>query len=67
MMRLENIALERRGRRIIEGVSLPVAPGQILAIVGPNGAGKSTLLAAMSADLSPSAGMIRLDNRDLHR
>ncbi|MBM3547243.1 MAG: heme ABC transporter ATP-binding protein, partial [Alphaproteobacteria bacterium] len=42
-------------------------PGQILAIVGPNGAGKSTLLAAMSADLSPSAGMIRLDNRDLHR
>jgi len=67
MMTLDNIALTRRGRRIVEDVSLSVVPGQLLAIVGPNGAGKSTLLAAMSADLLPSAGTIRLDDRDLHR
>jgi iron complex transport system ATP-binding protein len=67
MMRLTDVTLERRRRRIVEGVSLTVAPGQLLAIVGPNGAGKSTLLAAMAADLQPSAGEMEFDGRDLHR
>lgn len=67
MMRLLDLALDRRGRRIVEGVSLDIEFGQLLAVVGPNGAGKSTLLAAMASDLKPSHGGISLDDRPLHR
>lgn len=67
MMRLAGIAVERGRRRIVDGVSLDIAPGRLLAIVGPNGAGKTTLLAAMAGDLRPAAGTVTLDGRDLHR
>jgi len=67
MMRLTAIAVERGRRRIVDGVSLDVAPGRLLAIVGPNGAGKTTLLAAMAGDLRPAGGTVMLDDRDLHR
>ncbi|MBL8691868.1 MAG: heme ABC transporter ATP-binding protein [Rhodospirillaceae bacterium] len=67
MMRLTDLALDRRGRRIVEGVSLDIVPGRLLAIVGPNGAGKSTLLAAMANDLKPAKGAVRLDDKDLQR
>jgi len=65
MMRLSDVTLARRGRHIVEDLSLDVVPGRLLAIVGPNGAGKSTLLAAMANDLKPAKGSIRLDDKDL--
>ena len=42
------LGVEIGGRRIIDGVSLSAARGQVVAIVGPNGAGKTTLLRAMA-------------------
>ncbi|MCQ4210280.1 heme ABC transporter ATP-binding protein [Streptomyces longispororuber] len=55
--------LELSGRAVLSGVDLTVRAGEVLALVGPNGAGKSTLLAALSADLAPSAGEIRIAGR----
>ena len=49
------MAVELRGRRIIDGVSLRAETGQVVAIVGPNGAGKTTLLRAL-AGLIASTG-----------
>jgi branched-chain amino acid transport system ATP-binding protein len=50
---------------VLEGVSLEVMPGSIVALVGSNGAGKSTLLRAISGLLKPSAGRIVFDGADL--
>lgn len=44
----EDIHIELGGRPILEGVSLSVAPGEVLGVVGPNGAGKTTLFEVLS-------------------
>ncbi len=50
---------------IIQGVSLAVGTGERHAIIGPNGAGKSTLFNLVSGRLTPTAGRIRLKQRDI--
>jgi iron complex transport system ATP-binding protein len=52
-------------RSIVDGVSLAVEPGCLLAMLGPNGAGKSTLLKLLAGDLRPTAGEALLDGRQL--
>ncbi len=51
--------------RAVDGVTISVAPGEVLGIVGPNGAGKSSLLAAVGGQLRPTSGQIRLDGVDV--
>jgi len=50
----------------VRGVTLALAPGQIVSVIGPNGAGKTTLLAA-AMGLLPSTGTLRFDGEDLRR
>ena len=49
-------------KKILKGLDLTLAPGEILGILGPNGAGKSTLLRCL-AGLIPSEGTIELQGR----
>lgn len=53
------------GVKVIDDLSLSVAPGEALGIVGPNGAGKTTLLNIIAGDLSPDAGTVSFGGRDV--
>jgi branched-chain amino acid transport system ATP-binding protein len=50
---------------VLHGVSLRLAPGQVLGLLGRNGAGKTTTLRAIMGLLRPRTGRIALDGRDL--
>jgi subfamily B ATP-binding cassette protein MsbA len=50
---------------VIQGVSLDIQPGEILALVGPSGAGKSTIFNLIPRFYDPTGGLIRIDGRDL--
>jgi branched-chain amino acid transport system ATP-binding protein len=53
------------GLPAVDGVTLRVDDGEILAIVGPNGAGKSTLLKSIAGLLKPTSGAIRFEDVDV--
>jgi branched-chain amino acid transport system ATP-binding protein len=53
------------GIRAVDGVTLTVHEGAVVALIGPNGAGKSTLFALMMGELGLSGGEIALDGRDM--
>ena len=48
VMRIVNLGVEVKGRRILQNVNLYIQEGQTLALFGPNGSGKSTLLMAIA-------------------
>jgi ABC-type branched-subunit amino acid transport system ATPase component len=66
---LELDGVEKRfgGLPAVDGVSLAVDEGEIVALVGPNGAGKTTLLRTVIGLESPSAGTIRFMGSDITR
>jgi len=51
--------------RAVDGVTLAVAPGEVVAVYGPSGSGKTTLLLLAAGLIAPSAGSVRFDGRDL--
>ena len=55
---VEDLGVRRAGRRVLDGVRLAAAAGEVVGIVGPNGAGKSTLLAAIAGVLAPDRGAV---------
>jgi putative ABC transport system ATP-binding protein len=51
--------------RAVDGVSLAVRAGEIVALHGPSGSGKSTMLMLAAGMAEPDAGVIRFEGRDL--
>ncbi len=49
------------GSTAVDGVSLVVRPGEVVALCGPNGSGKSSLIGALAGDIRPAAGAAWID------
>jgi iron complex transport system ATP-binding protein len=58
-------AYDGERRAVVDGVSLRLGRGEVLAILGPNGAGKTTLLYILLGILKAQSGRIWLDGREL--
>lgn len=64
-LELAHLEVGYGGVPAVRGLSLTVAPGEIVGLIGPNGAGKSTTLHAIMGLIPAQAGDIRLDDRSL--
>ncbi len=64
MLRLHDVSASYRGLKALQGVSLEVAKGEVVAVVGANGAGKSTLLKAIAGQVA-TTGTIELNGTNL--
>jgi len=60
---IDELTMAYRGqdRRVVDGVSLEVAPGRVTVLLGPSGCGKTTSLKLVAGLLSPDSGDIRFD------
>jgi len=50
------------GREVVSGVSLSIAPGEIVGLLGPNGAGKSTTVGMLCGLVMPDSGQASIDD-----
>ena len=57
VLELSDLRLERDGRKLIDGLTLALAPGQRVGVVGPNGTGKTSLLLCLLGEFEPANGM----------
>ncbi len=64
-LEIQNLSVDRGGRRIVSNISLNIKPGDLVVIAGPNGSGKSTLLGAVSGEHKAISGQILMDQKCL--
>jgi branched-chain amino acid transport system ATP-binding protein len=67
LLQVEDVHTYLGDSHIIQGVSLEVPAGQVVALLGRNGAGKTTTLRSIMQMASPRRGRITFDGRDISR
>ncbi len=67
MLSVESLTVYRGGRRVLDGVSFTLNPGEVTAVLGLNGAGKTTLLKAILGFLPRQGGTLSAGGQPLDR
>jgi branched-chain amino acid transport system ATP-binding protein len=65
MLQLSDLRVDIQGSRILNGVSLSVAAGELVCLIGRNGAGKTTTFRSIMGYRRPSAGRIAFDGAEI--
>jgi branched-chain amino acid transport system ATP-binding protein len=65
VLQVEEVTVRFGGKAALSGTSIAVEPGKVTGLIGPNGAGKTTLFNVVTGLLTPNAGRVLLDGRDL--
>jgi branched-chain amino acid transport system ATP-binding protein len=66
VLRIEGLSKKFGGIKAIDNVAFNVCKSEIHAVIGPNGAGKTTFISLMSGELSPDAGSIIFEGRNIN-
>jgi lipopolysaccharide export system ATP-binding protein len=72
LLTTENLVKEYRHRRVVNGVSIAVGPGEVVGLLGPNGAGKTTTFNMVVGVVKPDEGAVmfqeqRITNLPMHK
>jgi len=65
LLRTEKLVKAYRHRRVVNSVSIHVAPGEIVGLLGPNGAGKTTTFNMVVGIVKPDEGRVNFQTRDI--
>ena len=63
----ECLVKEYDGRRVVDGVSIHVNPGEIVGLLGPNGAGKTTTFNMVVGIVQPESGAVLFEQKEITR
>ena len=67
LLATDHLVKEYRHRRVVNGVSIAVAAGEIVGLLGPNGAGKTTTFNLVVGVIQPDAGSVSFQQRIITR
>lgn len=67
MLEVSQLTASYDGIKALNGVSLSIRAGEMVAMIGPNGAGKSTLLNCISGVVRPTGGSVAFKGADISR
>src|SRR5688572_16569281 len=67
LIQTEKLVKAYRQRRVVNGVSIQVASGEIVGLLGPNGAGKTTTFNMVVGVIKPDDGAVKFQGRDVTR
>ena len=65
IIRIRDLVFRRGKKVILDGISMDIPRGQVVAFMGPSGAGKTTLLQLIAGQLRPDSGSIEIDGVDV--
>ena len=67
LLSTESLVKEYHHRRVVNGVSIAVNPGEIVGLLGPNGAGKTTTFNMVVGVVRPDGGAVKFEDAEITR